>query len=182
MAKNVKPARKSKSRAKKAANAPYDSDKAVRQHLAVLLSGSHAHVWWKNAFAGVPANLRGVKPGGLPYSLWQLLEHIRISQWDILEFTRDSKHVSPHWPSGYWPSNDAPPSDKAWDDSTRAIERGLEDMKRLALNPKTNLYARIPHGTGQTILRELLLLADHNAYHTGQAVLVRRLLGIWESS
>jgi uncharacterized damage-inducible protein DinB len=157
-----------------------DADASIRHHLATLLSASHAHAWWRDAFAGVPIKDRGVRPAGVPHSLWQLLEHIRLAQWDILEFSRNPKHVSPEFPSGYWPATEAPPSEKAWDDSIRTTQRGLLEMRELVLDPNTNLYSKIPHGTGQTILREALLIADHNAYHTGQAVLVRRLLGAWK--
>jgi len=107
------------------------------------------------------------------------LEHIRIAQWDILEFSRDSKHTSPKWLEGYWPETEKPPSDAAWDKSIAAGKRSLLEMQNLINDPKTDLNAKLPHGTGQTILREALLLADHNAYHVGQLVIVRRLLGAW---
>ena len=145
-----------------------------------LLSGRGAHVDWKTAFAGIPAKLRGVRPGGMPHSLWELLEHMRIAQWDILEFSRDPKHVSPDWPAGYWPENLEPPNAKAWEKSLKLFARDLARMKKLAANPRTNLFTRIPHGTGQTILREALLVADHNAYHLGEVVFLRRLLGAWK--
>ena len=135
---------------------------------------------WRDAFAGVPPKDRGVKPTGVPHTLWQLLEHIRIAQWDILEFSRNGKHVSPDLPSGYWPATEAPPSEKTWDDSIAKIQRELLEMRELILDPRTDLYSKIPHGTGQTILAEALLIADHNAYHTGQAVLIRRILGEWK--
>jgi DinB superfamily len=124
--------------------------------------------------------LRGVRPSGLPYSIWELLEHMRIAQWDILEFSRDAKHVSPDWPAGYWPEALSQPSPKAWDKSLKSFARDLGAMERLVASPKTDLFAQIPHGTGQTILREALLIADHNAYHLGQVLTVRRLLGIWK--
>jgi hypothetical protein len=173
--------KKSKIKAKKPATAKpaATSDRALREELAALLDKSHAHVSWKPAFDGVPPDLRGVKPAGSPYSLWQLLEHMRIAQWDILEFSRDSKHVSPDWPSGYWPSTDAPPNDREWDKSLRAFEHEMNEMRKLVLDPKADLFAKIPHGTGQTILREALLVIDHNAHHLGQVVLLRRLLGAW---
>lgn len=156
------------------------SDKALREHLLNLLSGRGAHVDWKESFKGIPPKMRGVRPDGLPYSLWELLEHMRIAQRDILEFSRDAKHVSPEWPKGYWPATPAPPSGAAWDKSMKTFARDLEQMKKLVANPKTNLFAKIPHGTGQTILREALLVADHNSYHLGQALTVRRLLEIWK--
>jgi hypothetical protein len=156
-------------------------DKSLRKHAANLLSGRGAHLDWKLCFAGIPPKLRGVCPNGLPHSLWELLEHLRIAQCDILEFSRDAKHVSPAWPDGYWPESPAPPSAKAWQKSLKLFARDLAAMQKLVANPKTDLFARIPHGTGQTILREALLVADHNAYHLGQVVLVRRLLGAWKS-
>jgi hypothetical protein len=116
----------------------------------------------------------------MPYSAWELLEHMRLAQWDILEFSRDAKHVSPDWPAGYWPGTPNPPNANAWEKSLKSFERDLTAMKKLVANPKTDLFARIPHGTGQTILREALLVADHNAYHVGQIILVRRVLGVWK--
>lgn len=156
------------------------NEKALREHLENLLTGGGAHVDWKATFSGVPPKMRGVRPSGVPYSLWELLEHLRIAQWDILEFSRDAKHVSPEWPKGYWPDSQAPPNAKAWDKSLKLFARDLAAMKKIVASPKTDLFAKIPHGTGQTILRETLLVADHNAYHLGQALTVRRLLGIWK--
>jgi hypothetical protein len=156
------------------------NEKAMREHLVNLLTGRGAHVDWKATFEGIHPKMRGVRPSGLPYSLWELLEHLRIAQWDILEFSRDAKHVSPEWPKGYWPSSEAPPNAKAWDKTLKLFARDLASMKKLVASPKTDLFAKIPHGTGQTILREALLVADHNAYHLGQALTVRRLLGIWK--
>jgi hypothetical protein len=157
-------------------------ERILRKHVADLLSGKGAHIDWKAAFSGIPSRLRGVRPDAAPHSAWELLEHMRIAQWDILEFSRDPKHVSPDWPSGYWPAVPEPPSAKAWENSLKLFARDLAAMKRLIANPKTNLLARIPHGTGQTILREALLVADHNAYHLGQVILVRRLLNAWKES
>jgi len=123
--------------------------------------------------------LRGKRPKGAEHSPWEILEHLRIAQWDILEFSRNASHESPSWPGGYWPATAAPPDDGAWDKSVRAFRRDQKAVCDLIADPKTDLYARIPHGTGQTILREALLVADHNAYHVGQLILVRRLLGAW---
>jgi hypothetical protein len=156
------------------------NEKALREHVVNLLSGRGAHVDWKPSFSGVPPKLRGVRTGGSPYSLWELLEHMRIAQSDILEFSRDAKHVSPEWPAGYWPATQAPPNAKAWDKSLKLFSRDLGAMKKLVASSKTNLFARIPHGTGQTILREALLVADHNSYHLGQVLTLRRILGIWK--
>lgn len=155
-------------------------DKALREHVLNLLSGKGAHADFSEAVKDVPEKLRGVKPEGAPYSAWQLLEHIRIAQWDILEFSRDAKHESPSWPSGYWPKSAEPPSAAAWDKSVAAVEHDRDEMKKLVKNPNTDLLAKIPHGDRQTILREALLVADHNAYHVGQLILLRRLLGDWE--
>jgi hypothetical protein len=155
------------------------NDKALREHLRKLLTSSEAHIDWKSAVDDIPPKLRGAKLLGSPHTLWELLEHARIAQWDILEFSRNPKHVSPDFPSGYWPESSAPPNDAAWDKSVKAFEADLEAMAKLVANPETDLFAPIPHGEGQTILREALVLADHNAYHLGQFVLVRRMLGSW---
>jgi DinB superfamily len=157
-------------------------EKQLREHLLNLLSGRGAHLDWKAGFSGIPPKLRGFRPQGAPHSAWELLEHMRIAQWDILEFSRDPKHVSPGWPVGYWPESPEPPNAAAWEKSLKQFVRDLQAMKKLVANPKTDLFARIPHGTGQTILREALLIADHNAYHIGQVVFLRRLLGAWKIS
>jgi hypothetical protein len=154
-------------------------EKALRDYLGRALSWHEAHVDWKKAVAGIPAKDRGKRPLGAPYSPWELLEHMRLATWDILEFSRDPKHVSPDWPAGYWPKKPAPPNAAAWQKSVKALEHDLEEMRKLVNDPKTDLLAPIPGGSGQTILREVLLIADHNAYHLGQLVLVRRLLGCW---
>jgi len=156
------------------------NDKLVREHILKLLEGGHAHVTFEAAIKGIPAALRGKRPKGVEHSPWEILEHMRIAQWDILEFSIDAKHVSPQWPSGYWPKTKTPPNDKAWAKSVRAFNADLEAMRKLVAADSTDLYAPIPHGDGQTILREALLIADHNAYHLGELVLVRRLLGAWE--
>jgi len=160
--------------------APKADESAVREHVLYLLNGGGAHVGFEKAIAGLSESLRGAKAEGLPFSPWRLLEHMRIAQWDILEFSRDARHVSPSWPDGYWPETDAPPSREAWDNSVARFRSDLKSMERLVGNPKTDLYAKIPHGEGQTVLREALLIADHNAYHLGQLVLLRRLLGSWQ--
>jgi DinB family protein len=159
-----------------------DSDRALRDHVIELLHGGHAHMVFKDAVADWPAQLRGAKPPDQPFTAWRLVEHIRITQWDIVEFSKSPKHVSPDWPAGYWPRIDAPPDGAAWDASVAQVERDLKAMERLVLDPKTDLFAKIPHGTGQTILREALLVADHTAYHVGQLVLLRRLLGIYRAA
>jgi DinB superfamily len=157
----------------------HDHEDSLRRHLIELLKGGSAHTRFEEVSAGIPAKLRGQKPAGLPHSPWMLLEHMRIAQWDILEFSRNRKHVSPDWPKGYWPRSAAPPGTAAWNASIRRFRQDLKTMQNLAANPKTDLHARIPWGEGQTILREALLLADHNAYHLGQLVDIIRLLGAW---
>ena len=148
----------------------------TREEVLALLQGGNAHVAFDNTIKDFPAKLRGAKPKGAPHTAWQLLEHMRIAVWDILEFSRNAKHVSPDWPEGYWPSTEKPPSDAAWKNSIASIKKDVETMAKLVSDPKTDLYAKIPHGTGQNILREALLIADHNSYHIGQLVLLRRLL------
>ncbi len=157
-----------------------DSQKALREHVLYLLGGGGAHAGFEDAIKGFPARLRGTIPPGAPHSGWQLLEHMRLAQWDILEFTRNPKHVSPEWPAGYWPATPAPPRDISWQQSVQQFRADLEAMEDLVRDPKTDLFAEIPHGEGQTILREALLTADHNAYHLGELVFLRRLLGAWK--
>lgn len=156
-----------------------DSQSALRKHLIYLLGGGGAHVDFDTAVAGLPPKLRGAKPAGLPHTPWRLLEHMRIAQWDILEFSRNAKHVSPEFPADYWPRGDAPPHGNAWKQSLEAFRKNLKEMQNLVKSPATDLLARIPHGEGQTVLREALLVADHNAYHLGELVVLRRLLGAW---
>jgi len=155
-------------------------DTALRDHLVRLLRGGQAHVTFEEVIAGWPARLRGRRPVGAPYTAWQLLEHMRIAQWDILDFCRNPAYVQPSWPDAYWPATASPPSDAAWRKSIRTFRRDKRAVQRLVLNPKTDLFARIPWGRGRTYLREALLVADHNAYHLGQLILLRRLLGVWE--
>ena len=155
-------------------------DRVLRQHLVKLLRSDEAHVDFEKVVGSLPAKLRGAKARGLPFTPWRLLEHMRIAQWDILEFSRNAKYVPPKFPEDYWPASDAPPSTRAWKASVEAFRRDLAEMQALVANPATDLYTPIPHGTGQTILREALLVADHNAYHLGQIVMLRRLLGAWK--
>jgi DinB superfamily len=148
----------------------------LRQHLVNLLTKAEAHLGLESELRNFPRELRGRKPQGAPHTPWQLLEHIRIAQSDILEFSRDAKHKSPKWPEGYWPKTGAPPDDKAWDKSVTQTLADLKAMVGLVRDPESDLFAKIPHGDGQTLLREALLLADHNAYHLGQMVMIRRIL------
>ena len=154
-------------------------DRALRNHLLYLLRGGGAHANFEQGIADLPAELRGVRPQGAAHSAWEVLEHLRVAQWDILEFSRNAGHVSPDWPDNYWPKEQAPPDDRAWDRSVEAFRQDLKAMQELVDDSGTDLYARIPWGDGQTILREALLVADHNAYHLGELVLLRRLLGAW---
>lgn len=159
---------------------PQEPDHSLREHLVELLTGGHAHAKFDDAIKGIPAKLRGAKPANFPHSAWMILEHLRLAQRDILEFSRNKKHESLKWPEGYWPKTEAPPTDAAWQKSVDQFESDLNAMKDLVKNPKTDLFAKIPWGDGQTILREALLVADHNAYHVAQLVDVRRLLGAWQ--
>lgn len=155
------------------------NDEALRQHLLNLLRGGNAHADFDTVFKDLPAELRGKRPKGVEHSPWEVLEHLRIAQWDILEFSRNPNHISPEFPSGYWPRTPAPPDEKAWDKSIRSFRKDLKALCDLVADESTDLFAKIPHGDGQTILREALVTADHNAYHLGEAVLLRRLLGAW---
>ncbi len=156
-----------------------DENKILRQHLVDLLKGGNAHADFDKAASGMPAKLRGKKVEGLPHSPWMLLEHLRIAQWDILEFSRNAKHVSPDFPAGYWPMRAEPPNAGAWEKTVKAFDKDLKAMQDLVMDLEADLFAKIPWGDGQTILRQALLLADHNAYHIAQLIDVRRLLGAW---
>lgn len=154
--------------------------KSLRKHLLYLLTKGGAHATFEDAVKSVPPAARGKVPEGAAHSLWQLLEHMRIAQWDILEFSRDAKHKSPKFPKGYWPKTAAPPNAKAWDKSIKDFLADRDAMCKLIEKKSTDLFAEIPHGEGQTILREAMLMADHNAYTVGEIVITRRLLGVWK--
>jgi uncharacterized damage-inducible protein DinB len=154
------------------------SNDVLRSLLARLLDWEDAHAGFDAAVEGIAARFRGVRPKGAPHSAWQLLEHLRICQRDILEFCRNPKYVELQF-EDYWPATVAPPTAGAWKKSVTAFRRDREALKALAADRRVDLFAKIPHGTGQTYLRELVLAADHNAYHVGQLVLLRRLLGAW---
>ena len=176
--KKAKPLAKSKAAPGKN-SATGNTDAALRQHVVDLLKGGAAHVHFMDALEGFPPNKRGTFAPGLQHTGWQLLEHSRIAQWDILEFSRNPKHVSPGFPEGYWPKTPNPPSEAEWNKSVQAFRRDLDELVALVNSPRTNLFAKIPHGDGQTILRQSLVLADHNSYHLGQLVDLRRALGAW---
>jgi hypothetical protein len=153
-----------------------NQDQALREHLLYLLRGGGAHVDFESVVADFPVEKINQRIGHLPYTAWAVLEHMRIAQWDILEFSRNGAHVSPKWPEGYWPSKDAKPDAAAWDESVKRFRSDLKEMDDLVADPQTDLFARITHGDGQTILREALLVADHNAYHLGVLVTMKRIL------
>jgi len=153
-------------------------DKSLREHLLYLLRDGGAHASFDAVVGDWPVQLAGVKVENFPHTAWMLLEHLRLAQWDILEFSRNPKHASPAWPEGYWPASEAPPSEKEWKASMVAFKKDLRAMEQLVADKKVDLYAKIPWGDGQTILREALLVADHNAYHLGQLVALRKSIGI----
>jgi hypothetical protein len=157
-----------------------DSQKSLREHLLYVLQGGGAHATFDAAVKDFPAALRGKKVEGFPHTAWMLIEHLRLAQWDILEFSRNRKYVAPKWPDDYWPKREAPPSAAAWNKSIAEFRKDLKAMQALVKNPKTDLLARLPWGDGQTVLREAFLVADHNAYHVGQIVMLRRILGAWQ--
>jgi DinB superfamily len=152
------------------------SAQALRDHILYVLRGEGAHVTFEDFVADFPNELCGQRVEGLPYTAWQVLDHMRIAQWDILEFSRDSKHVSPKWPEGYWPPQDQIGTPELWRETIGKFRNDLKEMENLAADPGTDLLAKISHGTGQTILREALLVADHNSYHLGALVVMSRIL------
>ena len=155
-------------------------DSALRQHLIDLLQGGHAHASFDAAVKGFPRDLIGKRPKGGPYSAWELLEHMRLAQEDILRFSQSADHCSPKWPEGYWPQSPAPERPAHWAASVKAFRRDLAEFAEMVKDPAKDLYQTFPWGDGQTLLREAMLIADHNSYHLGQLVLVRRLLGAWK--
>ena len=156
------------------------NDQALRKHVLALLDGGQAYTTFDDIVADFPAQQRGEIPKGLPHSAWMLLEHMRIAQWDILDFSRNPKYESMKWPDDYWPKTPAPPNAAAWDKGVKSFHDDLDAMKKLVSDPTTDLFAKIPWGEGQTVLREALLVADHNAHHLGQLIDMRRLLGVWK--
>ena len=156
-----------------------DSNKQLRLHLEKMLDWQDAHVPFDAAVKGIPSEMHGVQPPGLPYTLWQVLEHLRICQWDILDFCVNSAYKEMPFEE-YWPKTISPPDSDSWEQSIAEFRKDREVLKSLAMDSKLDLFATIPHGTGQTYLRELLLVADHNAYHIADLVAIRRVLGIWK--
>jgi hypothetical protein len=155
--------------------------KSLRKHLINLLTKGEAHATFEDAVKDVPPATRGKVPEGAAHSLWELVEHMRIAQWDILKFSVDAKHKSPKFPQGYWPKTPAPPNAKAWDKSIKDFLADREAMCKLIDKKSTDVFAEIKHGKGQTILRQAMLMADHNSYHIGEIVLTRRALGVWKT-
>jgi hypothetical protein len=151
-------------------------DDSVRKHVLYLLRGGSAHMSFDDLVGSFPADLCNRHIEGLPYTPWQVLEHMRLAQWDILEFSRDASHISPEFPKGYWPKQDEPGTPALWQQTIEAFRRDLEQMQALVEDPATDLHAKIPHGDGQTILREALVLADHNAYHLGVLAVMARIV------
>jgi hypothetical protein len=156
-------------------------DAALREQLIQLLRGGHAHGTFDDVIRDFPLDRVGVRPPGAPHSAWELVEHMRIAQKDILEFSRSADHVSPEFPGGYWPKSPAPEGEDQWSGSVLAFRHDLATFEAIIQDPAQDLYRAFPWADGQTLLREALLIADHNSYHLGQLVLVRRLLGAWES-
>lgn len=149
------------------------------EHLMEMLRGGHAHTKFEDAVKGVPIAKAGIRPEGCPHSVWELVEHIRLAQHDILKFSEGPKWKSPKWPEGYWPKSPKPRDAAAWRKALAEVRSSLKTFEKLLSKRAGELEATFPWGDGQTLLREALLIADHNAYHIGQIVLVRRLLGIW---
>jgi hypothetical protein len=156
-----------------------ESDRVLREQLVALLRGGNAHDGFEQVTADFPIEQINLKPLNVEYSFWQLLEHMRIAQWDILEFIRNSQHVSPKWPQGYWPPQDEMVDETRWRQTIQAFQSDLESMQAIVTNPQVDLLAEIPHAPGYTILREALLVADHNAYHIGEFGILRQVGGTW---
>jgi hypothetical protein len=156
------------------------ADASLRDHLVELLEGGHAHLKFEDTIKGFPADRVGIRPEGAPHSAWELLEHLRLAQEDILRFSVSADWVSPKWPEGYWPASPAPAKEADWGKSVKAFQKDLAEFLGVIRDPKRDLHEKFPWGSGQTLLREALLIADHNAYHVGQLLLVRRLVGAWK--
>ncbi|HEX7457891.1 MAG TPA: DinB family protein [Ginsengibacter sp.] len=150
------------------------------KNLVDFVEKGNAHISLDKALENIPFSLSGERPGNLPYSIWQITEHIRIAQWDILEFSRNSKHVSPKWPEGYWPKAAAAKSEDAWEKCVQQIQADRTSFIELIKNAGDNLYKPFEYGNGQSLLKEALVLGDHNSYHTGEIIIIRRLLNVWE--
>ena len=159
-----------------------DNEQLLIDNLISLLKKGNAHASLEDALKNIPFDVLGKKPNNLPYSIWQLAEHIRISQWDIVEFSHNANHVSPKWPDGYWPSETKPASEAAWQKCIQQITADRETFIGLLKNAGDALYKPFDYGDGQSLLKEALVLADHNSYHTGEIIVLRRLLDAWENT
>jgi hypothetical protein len=157
-------------------------NKVLREHVLDLLIGDGAHLNFDGIIKDIPPEVRGIRPAGAAHSPWEILEHMRIAQWDILEFIRNPRHISPEFPGGYWPPSQAPSNESSWDEGANAFRGNLRELAELVANDSSDLLSAIPHGDGKTLLREALLAADHNAYHLGELVMLRRVLGAWTLS
>jgi len=158
-----------------------DQNSELRNHLVKLLTWNDAHVDFDKAVHGVPPSVQGGRPQSMPYSPWELLEHLRLAQRDILDFCRDPAYAAPKFPAGYWPGAEAPPTPEAWDQSVAEFRADREALCDFISDPSLDLFSQIAHGDGQTYLREALLAADHTAYHVGEMIAVRRMLGVWKT-
>ena len=159
------------------------TETALREHLVKLLTSAWAHVTAEDGIAGVPPEQRGARPADHPHTIWQLLEHLRISQDDVVEYSRNANHISPDFPEGYWPESDVPEDEEAWEASVVAFRNGLQEMVALASDPSRDLFEPLPwSGERHTLLRQVLILADHNAYHLGQIVQLKKALGVGQSN
>lgn len=154
--------------------------KILVSELTKLLLGGSAHASFQDAVKGLNPQLRGVKPDNMPYSIWQLVDHIRIAQWDMLQFSKDADHKSPKWPDEYWPKENEPADDDAWKGSIEQVNSDLDEF--IELLEHSDIYQPLEHGEGQSILREALQLADHNSYHIGEIIAIRRILDDWKKS
>jgi DinB family protein len=153
--------------------------KVVREQLLQLLRGGNAHMVFDQAVERFPLEKINARPPGSDYTPWRLLEHMRIAQWDILEFVRNPNHVSPPWPEGYWPPEGQAADESRWKETIQKFHEDLQAMQAIVENPGTNLFDSLPHAPGYTVLREVLVLADHNAYHMGEFGLLRQMIGAW---
>ena len=156
-----------------------EADIILQEQLRGLLQGGHAHMTFDDAIAHFPREHMNTKPPHVPYTPWHLLEHLRITQWDILEFIRNAQHISPAWPTGYWPAQDTQANEAAWEQTISSFRADLTTLQQIVADPAIDLYTPIPHGSGQNVLRELLLVADHNAYHIGEFAILRQVMQTW---
>ena len=156
-----------------------DADRVLREQLIQLLIGRNAHMNFDDAVADFPMDFINRRPPAVPYTPWHIIEHIRIAQWDILEFVRDPNHISPHWPEGYWPHPEATATEFQWKESIDSFKSDLQGVESIVEDEAIDLMAEIPHAPGYTYIREVLLVADHNAYHIGEFSILRQVMGTW---